>query len=107
MANVPYNEGIPSVSPSEDTPNDYQSARGAEPEAFGGLYAQGLKQFGQGAEVAGKFFGQVAADNANNDYQDFTTKLLYGDPSKTGADGNPDTGYFGLKGRAALDARPD
>ena len=69
-----------------------------------------MQQLGQGGETAGRFFGEVAADNASNDFQDFTNKLLYGDPTKTtiGSDGQPqqDLGYFGLKGRAALDARP-
>lgn len=106
MADPHYNEGITEVTPSsEATP--YQSAAGADPEAFGAGIAQGVQKVGQGAEVAGKFFGKVAADNASNDYQDFATKLLHGDPNATGADGQPDTGYLGLKGRAALDARPD
>lgn len=111
MAQSQYTEGVPSVSPSVEGGAPYQSARGADAEAFGGGIAQGLEKLGQGAQTAGKFFGKVAADNASNDFQDFSTKLLHGDPNKTvtGPDGSkmPDTGYLGLKGRAALDARPD
>lgn len=46
----------------------------------------------------------------NNWYFEQASHLAHGDPNKTitGPDGTPqpDTGYFGLKGRAALDARP-
>lgn len=107
MANVNYSEGVTEVAPKEESPGDYQSPRGADIEAFGGGTAQALEKLGQGALTSSKFFGKVAADNASNDYQDFATKLLHGDPNKTGPDGMPDTGYLGLKGRAALDARPD
>src|SRR5246127_4488945 len=110
MAQSQYTDGVPSVSPSVEGGAPHQSARGADAEAFGGGIAQGLEKLGQGAQTAGKFFGKVAADNASNDFQDFSTKLLHGDPDKmvTGPDGSqmPDTGYLGLKGRAALDARP-
>ena len=118
-AQNPYSP-VPSVEPSSTPPDDYQHIH-ASPESFGSLIAEGKQKLGAGEErVAGalektsndafsvqKFFGQVAADNASNDFQDFTTKLLHGDPSKPGPDGQPDTGYMGLRGRAALDARPD
>ena len=105
-----YNRGVSEVTPSnEGTP--YQTGAGATPEAFGSGIGQGLESLGQGAQTAGKFFGKVVADDASNQYQDFATKLLHGDSSKTitGPDGQPmpDTGYLGLKGRAALDARPN
>src|SRR4051812_22796220 len=102
--------GVPSVEPEAKPPDSYQRSSAATPEAFGAAIGRGVEQLGAGAEKAGKFFGQVAADNAANDFQDFSTKLLHGDPNKTvtGADGQPmpDPGYMGLKGRAALDARP-
>lgn len=110
MAQSNYNEGVRSVAPEEDVPNDYLSARAATPEAFGAAKAQGMEALGQGALTAGKFFGKVAADDASNQFQDFSTKLLHGDPSKTtpGPDGQsvPDTGYLGTRGRATLDQRP-
>lgn len=110
MAQNAYTQGVPEVSPSTDGGASYQSGRGADVEAFGGGLAQGGEAFGHGALTAGKFFGKVAADDASNQFQDFSAKLLHGDPSKTvaGPDGQPmpDTGYMGLKGRAALDARP-
>lgn len=102
MADVQYNQGVPDVAPQTQVPDDYQNIR---PTA-----AQGLQELGAGASKAGQFFGQVTADNAFNQFQDGVTKLLHGDPSKTsvGPDGQPvtDTGYLGLKGSAALYARP-
>lgn len=110
-SNLPYTDGVAEVAPSPEAPAAYQSARGATAEAFGGGTAQGLEKLGQGMLTSSKFFGKVAADDASNNFQDFATKLLHGDPSKTvmGPDGKPtpDMGYLGTKGRAALDARPD
>ena len=109
MATVPYGEGVPSIAPEVRTPDDYQHVQ-TSPEAFGGGVAKGEQQFGQGASKSGQFFGEVAADNASNQFQDEATKLLHGDPSKTvmGPDGQPqqDLGYLGLRGDAALRARP-
>lgn len=97
-----YNEGIPSIAPQAEAPSDYQNVQDK--------VGPGLQALGQGASQAGEFFGQVAADNAFNDYQDRANKILHGDPNKTvpGPDGQslPDTGYLGLQGRTALDARP-
>lgn len=110
MAQTGYSQGVAEVAPSGDIPNDYQSGRGADEAAFGGGIAQGAEKLGAGLTTSGKFFGKVVADNASNDFQDFATKLLHGDPNKQvpGPDGQmaPDTGYLGLKGRAALDQRP-
>ncbi len=109
IAEVPYTDTGAQVAPQVNAPDDYQRID-ATPASFGGLIAKGLNEAGQGAVKAGQFFGQVAADNGTNDFQDYSNKLLYGDPSKTitGPDGKPtqDLGYLGLKGRAALDARP-
>lgn len=103
MASVNYNQGVPGEAPQTSVPDDYQNV---QPRA-----AEGLAAFGEGATKAATFFGQVAADNAFNNFQDSATKILSGDPSKQtlGPDGltmQPDTGYLGTKGRAALDARP-
>lgn len=117
MAQVPYEGGVPQVAPETRTPDDYQHIQ-ANPNSFGGLIAQGEQQLGAGASKAGQFFGQVAADNASNDYQDKVDKLLHGDPTKmrTGPDGAPvlgpdgkpvpDTGFLGLKGQPATMAWP-
>jgi lysozyme len=109
MAQVNYNEGVPDVAPRTAVPDDYQHVQ-ANPNQFGGTIAKGEQELGQGVNTAVKFYGEAVADNAANEYQARATKLLYGDPSKTtiGPDGQPqqDTGFFGLKGRAALDARP-
>lgn len=98
MAEVQYGQGVPDALPQTSAPDDYQNIR---PTA-----AEGMQAFGAGASKAANFFGQVAADDSFNWYQDAATKLLHGDPHKIGPDGQPDTGYLGLKGRAALDARP-
>jgi hypothetical protein len=110
MAQVSYNQGVTSVSPDARPPDDFQHIQ-ANPSSFGALVGAGMEQAGQGALQAGQFYNRVASDNAANDFQDYATKLLRGDPTKTtiGPDGNPqqDLGYMGLRGRAALDARPE
>ena len=117
-AQNPYSP-VQSVEPNAAPPDDYQHIQ-ATPESFGALSAQGKEKLGAGQERVGgalentsnqafsvqKFYGQVAADNASNDFQDFTTKLLHGDPNKPGPDGQPDTGYMGKRGADALYARP-
>jgi hypothetical protein len=117
MAQVPNSEGVPDVAPRTEVPEDYQRIQ-ANPAQFGGLVAQGAEKAGQGALQAGKFFGEVAANSSWNDTNDQVQKVLHGDPNKPqlgpdgqpvmGPDGKPlpDAGYFGLKGSAALYARP-
>jgi hypothetical protein len=109
MAQVPYGDGVPDVAPRTEAPDDYQREQ-ANPAEFGGLIAQGAEKAGAGALQAGKFFGEAVADGGSNDYQSYATNVVYGDPNKTviGPDGKPqqDTGFMGLRGRAALDARP-
>ena len=108
MATVPYSGSGPDVTPDTRAPDDYQRIE-TNPDMFGASIGKGLDQLGAGVQTAQKFFGQVAADDQTNHFQDTTTKLLYGDPSKQvmRPDGTvgPDSGYFGLKGRAATDAR--
>lgn len=64
MANVPYGEGVPEVAPRESVPDDYQHIQ-TNPAQFGGLLARGEQQLGEGLSQAGKFFGQVASDDAS------------------------------------------
>jgi hypothetical protein len=105
-----YTQGIPEVSPTLDTPAQYQSTRGADAEAFGAGIAQAGEKLGEGMMTSARFFGKVAADDASNQFQDFASKLMHGDPSKMvpGPDGTqvPDSGYLSTKGRTALDQRP-
>ena len=79
------------------------------PNAFGGAQAKGLEEFGQSALSAGDKWGQIAADDVSNQYEDAARKIVYGDPDKTvtNADGTTgkDEGYLGLKGGDALDQR--
>src|ERR1017187_2573074 len=100
MAQVPDSSGVPSVAPETRVPEDYQRIQ-ANPDQFGGLIARGEQELGAGATKASNFFGQVAADNASNNYQDSVNKILHGDPNKTvpGPDGKPqqDLGFIGLK----------
>jgi hypothetical protein len=106
MAQVDDTAGIPTVAPDTSVPDRYQHIS-AQPDQFGGLIAQGLEKVGQGASQANQFYSKVAADDATNQFQDFSTKLLHGDPSQPGPDGQPDTGYMGLRGDAALRQRPE
>lgn len=112
MANVPYT-GVPDTAPPSQPPSDYQQPQSVRTPigAFGERSAAGLESLGEGAQQAGQFFGQVAADHAYNSYQDSVNKILHGDPTKmvTQPDGTqtPDVGYLGLKGEAAMRGRPD
>lgn len=99
MAQPPSSEGLPFASPAP-APQDYQHIE-AGPADFGGLISQGVERLGQGTVTATKFYSQIVAQQAVNNWQDQTTKILYGDPSVPG-----DTGYYGMKGQAAMDAMP-
>lgn len=108
MSNVPYDGSGPTVAPDTRAPDDFQRID-ASPDAFGAAIGRGLQQFGAGVEQAQKFQGQVRGDDAYNTYADQANKILRGDSSKqvAGPDGTmvPDSGYFGLKGSAAVQAR--
>lgn len=65
MARVPY-QPFQSELPADRPPPDYFSVQ-ANPAETGGLIAQGLEKFGQGATQAGKFFGQVQTDAMVNE----------------------------------------
>jgi hypothetical protein len=115
VASVPYNP-VPSVSPETRTPDDYQRI-GTDAEQFGGLIAQGLEKAGAGALKAGQFYGEVAADDATNQYMEGARKILKGDPNDIWKDETgqpildergqtqPDRGFFGLQGDAAMRAQ--
>lgn len=117
MAQIPSDVTLPTERPSLAVPDarvrlDLSPLNPRiPPMAFGGGVAQGLQEVGQGANRAADRFGQIAADDVSNQFQDDANKLLHGDPNKmvTNADGTttPDTGYLGLKGRSALDQRAD
>jgi hypothetical protein len=80
-------------------------------DEFGGYQAQGLQELGADASRAGKVWGEIAADDSANTFQEEANKILHGDPNKiiTLPDGTTttDMGYLGLKGRAALDQRQE
>ena len=107
MAREDYT-GVPTVAASEQAPDDYQRID-ATPASFGAAANQGAEALSQGALDVSKFYGQVAADNATNNFLKQATDLLHGDPNKTvpGPDGQPmpDTGYFGKRGADAMAAR--
>ena len=115
MAQVPYGEGVPTVTPEVRAPDDYQREQ-ANPDEAGGLIAKGLENLGQGTEKAAanifdisQFVGKINVDDQVNHWITQHNNILYGDPNKTtiGPDGKPvpDTGYYGLQGRAASDQR--
>ena len=87
---MPYS-GLADVAPAATPPSDTQRVQ-ATPEAFGGGLAAGAQKLGAGALAAGKFFGEVAAGDANNQFMEGSQKVI--DDFET------------LKGRAAMDARP-
>jgi Phage tail lysozyme len=103
-------QGVPQDTPDLQAPNDLQHAE-ASPASFGGQVAQAGQQFGADLLKTADFYGQVAADQATNNFLDTRDKLLYGDPGKTvmGPDGTPqpDTGFLGLRGADAMRARPE
>ena len=111
MAASPYT-GVTTTEP-QASPTPYQNLQPptATPAMYGGQVAEGLKELGTGAGRAAVFFGEAAADNAANQYQERLNEIMHGTPGKMvqGPDGQmvPDTGFMGLKGRAAMDARPD
>lgn len=105
MAQVPYS-GIPEAQAEVRGPDVTQRIP-VTADAFGSTVGKGLEELGAGATKASEFFGQVAADDAFNTFQDRANRILYGDPNQTtaGSDGQPqrDMGFLGTKGREALD----
>lgn len=100
-------DGIPTVMPDAGAaPFQHTSASSA---AFGGATAQAMEGLGNTVVKVAEYFGEVQIDDQANQLFDRWNKRLRGDPEKMvpGPDGTiqPDTGYMGLKGRNALDAR--
>lgn len=108
---------MPPIDPHELLPTEKASTNVPDPGfrfdihpgQFGGLAARGEEQFGEGAFQAGQHWGQIAADDVANQFQEGAEKILHGDPNQTitNPDGTtrPDYGYLGLKGADALDQR--
>ena len=110
MPTLNYNP-TPTAEPTVSPPSTFQTIQPA-PNAFGAAQGQALSNLGQTVERAGTqladiavarqhIFNQVAAADATNNWQDATTKILYGDPNDP-----TDVGFYGLKGKAAMDAFP-
>lgn len=99
--------GIPTVAPDAGAAPFQRIS--TPPEAFGSAIAEGTQAIGAGASKAGQFFGEVQVDDQANDLFERWNKKLRGDANvmTPGPDGTmqPDTGYLGLRGRNALDAR--
>lgn len=115
VAEVPYGQGVATVSPDAAAPNDYIKVN-VNPDAFGASIGRGLEKAGVGLSAASDnlfklndFYDKVAVDDQINQLIDNSNKIRRGDPSKTviGPDGQPqpDVGYLGTTGRTALDAR--
>ncbi len=107
MAQLQYS-AAPDVAAQSAAPDDTQNIQ-TSPNAFGAGLADAAVGLGEGIQKTVKFYNNVAADQAINNTMAEHTSLFYGDPSKTvtGPDGQQvaDTGYLGLKGQAAMDAR--
>lgn len=115
MARTDY-QAAPDAPASTTVPGNYGQIS-VNPNEFGAAIAQGGEKLGGGLLDVGKFYGQVAADNATNNTLEKVTSLLHGDPSKPATDSNgnpilgpdgkpvPDTGYFGLRGADAMAKR--
>lgn len=91
---------FPTVQPRETAPGDYLNVQ-ASPRSFGAQVGAGLEQLGHGAEQAGTFYNQVAADDQANKTLEGIDKLIYGDPN------DPNTpGLLTLRGEDAQKAYP-
>jgi hypothetical protein len=102
---------LPTVAPARPAVPDPAIHLNVRPTQFGGYQAQGLQELGADASRAGKVWGEIAADDSANTFQEEANKILHGDPNKiiTLPDGTTttDMGYMGLKGRAAMDQRQE
>lgn len=114
MAEIDSRVQLSTERPAGQAPEVYQTKQprteiAANPRSFGAAAAKGTEELGQGGQRLGDRFGQIAADEVANAFQDEANKILHGDPDKSvqGPDGATiqDQGYLGLKGRAALDQR--
>lgn len=109
MALAPYRE-TPTTEPVA-TPTPYQSFRTptATAASYGGALGEAEQQAGRELSVTASHWGEIAADDASNNFQKQADHLLRGDPDKTttNPDGTqtPDTGFMGLKGGEALRQR--
>lgn len=111
MSSILDTAGLPSVTPSVGGVDAYQRIQ-TSPDMFGGAQGQATQRLGATlgsaeahVEKLATLYNQISADDGYNQVADYINKRMYGDPNKPGADGQPDLGYMGLKGRAALDAR--
>lgn len=122
MTEIPYSGGGGTVQPDVRSPDDYLRVQ-PTPGAFGAGVAQGTEKFGESLKQVGEsgkqvadtgfalsqFYQKSALDDQINKLMQTSDNIRKGDPSKTvpGPDGTmvPDTGYMGLQGRAAMDAR--
>ena len=115
MARVDYS-GVPDVTAREAAPDDLQHVQ-TSPNAFGAQVAQGIGDVGQGIIKASDFYSDVAGTQAVNNAITQATNVMRGDPNKPATDANgqlvlgpdgkpmPDTGFLGLRGQSAMDAR--
>lgn len=99
MADVNYGQGVATERPQTEAPNDYQNITNKVGPA--------LQDLGRTAVAVGDHYGQIAADDAFNNFQSGVTKILHGDGTTMGPDGQPVVGYLGLKGAAAMRAQRD
>lgn len=108
MPPIDPRELLPTERPSTSVP-DPGFRYDVRPGMFGGLAARGQEEFGSDVFKAGQRWGEIAADDVANQFQENANKILHGDPNATitNPDGttSPDLGYLGLKGADALQQR--
>ncbi|TXH14671.1 MAG: lytic transglycosylase domain-containing protein, partial [Hyphomicrobiaceae bacterium] len=99
-----YDDGLPRVLPRQEGPTPFMDTRA------GSHISRGIDSLAQGLKQAAAFYDDSVANEQFNEYQRSVTKLMRGDVNKTtaGPDGATatDTGFMGLNGKAAMDARP-
>lgn len=107
-------QGLPTVQPG-NVPAVYQTER-ATPDTYGAGIARATEKFGGALQSVGTDLGRIGAiynktvlDEAQNQLETRVQELLRGrpagDPSLPGPP--PPPGFLSLKGRAAMDARPE
>ncbi len=92
MATVQTSEGVQSVAPSAEAPNDYQRIQ-SSPTEFGSAIGAGAEKAGAAVSQAGQFWGQIQTDGSLNTANQAGLDIV--------------EKYKGLKGADALSAQAD
>lgn len=94
---IPY-RGTPQVEP-RFAPAEFQRIP-TNPREFGAGIGAAEEKLGEGLQRTSDIYSEVAAQQANTNWQRGIRNILFGDPNNPG-----DVGYYGLHGQAAMEAR--